>query len=404
MTKIFPPWLQRQIRPVVMVVSMLLVPAWAGACQKRKKSQPKFEVVEEDSPTGKAANAKQQGPKTPRPRAGTPRPRASAAADLTKAPVLEVSSQGASPKIRLSGTLPPGIVAKYQGVVNQVTSAPDPVGSFESSFEFVLVETTLDGGSSAPDSDSVHKNESNKAQGTKNGPTDDSARKAARDLAQAVPLRVFLENVRLSLPKRLHVDSALLEKRLRNISYLAKMLPDGTLAGFHVEGHLPKDITAPLEELGRSLNRLQPPTPKIAVGVGARWRVVSKFDAKGHLSLRHTDIAVTMTTDYHLSKWEQTKYGKAAVIDMTISVEGHNSSKAVPISAKGSGKGRLVLLVSAPILVSHKSTTTIKSQVQDKSSANTSVLDLRLSSLKHPTASVAPQKGKSRKPTRKSPK
>ncbi len=306
-------------------------------------------------------------------------------------------SQGSKPRTQFTGRLPAGLQAVYQTSVRQVTAAPEPIGSFESSFQFRLTQTLLDSAQAHKSADDPAPKKAVQYEPHKKGRPATSPKKPQTNVPSIMgqPLRVTLDQVHVTLPKRFFVNGKLLAKQLEGVSYLASLLPDGSLSNLHVEGPLPKDLTASLERLGRSLNRLQPPIPRLALGKGAAWRVTSLFRVGGHLSLPHTDIQVTMITDYHLDAFEQTPYGRAGKISTTVSVQGKNKSTTVPISATGRGKGSILLLVSPSLVLSHSSQTTIESSVQGKKSSNSTFMKLTLQSLKQPkNKDVRAQTGK----------
>jgi len=302
---------------------------------------------------------------------------------------ITILSLGQGPKRALRYHLNDGMVIRYRGDIHQVTAAPDPIGSFEAKYEFELVQSVHAASGRDEASRNGRSENGTDVQGgkdAKNGSKHAAKKPGKRNggsiADKAMSVDYALEHISIGLPKRLKLNTTLMDRTLSGLHFQTTLFPNGSMTDFRATGDLPRPIAADLKDLAHTLATLHPRLPNNPVGKGASWKLTSWFQLSAHLSSADTNIDTTIETTYHLIGFKHSKWGPVASLSFTVQVTGRNRSKTLPIVAIGKGKGVLDLVLPYCIPLSHQGSTTVTTKVQDNESSNTTIIHVNLQSLK----------------------
>ncbi len=297
------------------------------------------------------------------------------AADSRPVVELSIHSAGDKPRHLLRYNLRQVTSAVYSGEIRQLTEAPHPVGAFEVIYRFKLRQTigeprTVD----LSELDLVIDKDISSKESTKLVDPGDSRHR------EGFSVRYDLEDIKIEFPKRLEMETGILEQTLGRIFFTVLLTPRGLMTELE---HAPsEDIRKSyMEDLSRSLPKLHPVYPLQPMGTGAVWEQTNAFTMQQDGGLARSLLKTNMSNRYTVVSVSEGKFGPAMELKVNTKINTKGTSSNMDVAGEGEGEGKTVVLLGTGLVSSYRNLVKVVTRVRDQKASNTTAVQLQLIAL-----------------------
>lgn len=289
---------------------------------------------------------------------------------------LSIKSSGDKPKHLLRYDPRKGTSALYSGEIRQLTEAPHPVGAFEVIYRFKLRQTI--GETEAIETSNLDQILEKQVSGTDSTQKVESGAKEKK----AFSIRYDLEDIKIEFPKRLEIETGILEQTLSRIHFAVMLTPRGLMTPLEYS-HTENIRQSYLEDLSKSLPRLHPVYPLEPVGPGAAWEQTNVFTMQQDGGLAKSLLKTTMSNRYKVVSVSHGKFGPAMELKVNTKIDTKGTSSNMDVVGEGGGEGKTVVLLRNGLVYSYRNLVKVVTKVKDQRASNTTAVNLQLIALDH---------------------